>query len=585
MANNRHNPTVVGVMRRPVLAIVPISLALTTTAFALPPGAEQRGFRDGANHHLGDDSFVARVGRSPTLADSEQLRMRTHLQYVRELLAHRPPTRPELAARRAELLGYLDDYIAKGITPRNEALPWRSPVFIDADGNICAVGYLIERSAGRALAEQIARAHRYDFLEDIAAAMPEVRAWVEASGLTLDELASIQPGYEQPVVEDWIRWDVAKLPPPDGPYHDSVTTGAWRHRRMEGAWTRTDDGAVVGRGELHHGNGAWTSFYPDGSKMAEGPMVRNDPEGRWTLFHPSGNVAAEGRFTRGLRDGEWRFYHDTPRRTPIAIGSFSDGALVGEWRHYDAAGKLLARSTTTSSGDGFGQYLLHIVPARDGVVHEVDMIGGPDLNRLDAYADGSERLYVFQPARDDIYDADGNQLTSDGQTWFAAPCHWSAKRRRIAHAADVSSLHLLLSGFRHRRDEPACGAPVAVSAARARRIERLLAQQHLVRSVTPEFVRRLALGDELTAPDTGDSPRPDDGGEDARKLDDLPELLAANMVWYIEWPHIDRRFIQLFRTVPGYWRGRPNGQVLPESEREEHGDTADAGHAAAALPL
>jgi hypothetical protein len=72
--------------------------------------------------------------------------------------------------------------------------------------------------------------------------MPEVRAWVESSGLTLDELASIQPGYEQPVVEDWIRWDVAKVPSPDGAYRDAATTGAWRHRRMEGTWTRTDDG-------------------------------------------------------------------------------------------------------------------------------------------------------------------------------------------------------------------------------------------------------------------------------------------------------------------------------------------------------
>lgn len=57
-------------MRRPALALVPISLALTATALALPPGAAQRGFRDGANHHL-DDSFVAQVGRAPTSADSE----------------------------------------------------------------------------------------------------------------------------------------------------------------------------------------------------------------------------------------------------------------------------------------------------------------------------------------------------------------------------------------------------------------------------------------------------------------------------------------------------------------------------------
>src|SRR4051812_40122599 len=159
-----------------ILVVMLVLIAPATTVLALPPGAAKRGFRDGANHHLGDGSFVAEVGRSPTSADSEALRMRLHLRYVRDRLAQQPPTRPELAARRAELLGYLDDYIARGTTPRNEALPWRSPVFIDDGGNICAVGYLIERSVGRALAERIARGHRYDFLEDIAAALPEVRA-------------------------------------------------------------------------------------------------------------------------------------------------------------------------------------------------------------------------------------------------------------------------------------------------------------------------------------------------------------------------------------------------------------------------
>jgi hypothetical protein len=426
-------------MRRPGLALAPvlvlISLAPATTVLALPPGAAQRGFRDGANHHLGDDSFVAEVGRAPTSADSEALRMRTHLRYVRDRLAQRPPTRPELAARRAELLGYLDDYIAHGIAPRNDALPWRSPVFIDDGGNICAVGYLIERSVGRALAERIARAHRYDFLEDIAAALPEVRAWVESSG------------------------------------------------------------------------------------------------------------------------------------------------------HYDPAGKLLARSTTVSTHSGENQYLLHILPGSDGAVHEIDLIGGVAVSRLDAYVSGSERLYVFKDELDDIHDADGNLLTSYDHTWFTAPCHWSAKRRRIAHATDVSSLHELLFGFRHN-DEAECGAWAAMSPARSRRIDRMLAQQYVVRSVTPEFVRRLALGQALVGADPGAGAVADEiGPEDASAVADLPEVLAANMVWYVEWPHIDRRFLRLFRTIPGYWLGRPNGQDTPESEREKLEGIAAAPDAAAAPPL
>jgi hypothetical protein len=46
-----------------------------------------------------------------------------------------PATSPARAARRALLLGYLGDYIARGITPRNTYVSWQNPVFIDAEGS------------------------------------------------------------------------------------------------------------------------------------------------------------------------------------------------------------------------------------------------------------------------------------------------------------------------------------------------------------------------------------------------------------------------------------------------------------------
>src|SRR5687768_12900991 len=104
------------------------AICISTTAFAMPnPDPRFRSganhhvgdprFRSGANHHVGDDSFVARFDRAPTDRDTERVRMRVHLEHVRALLAARPATAPELAERRATLLGYLDDYIAKGVTP------------------------------------------------------------------------------------------------------------------------------------------------------------------------------------------------------------------------------------------------------------------------------------------------------------------------------------------------------------------------------------------------------------------------------------------------------------------------------------
>ena len=46
----------------------------TTPAAALPPTEEGRGFVEGANHHLGDVSFVAAFGHAPGHA-AEALRM------------------------------------------------------------------------------------------------------------------------------------------------------------------------------------------------------------------------------------------------------------------------------------------------------------------------------------------------------------------------------------------------------------------------------------------------------------------------------------------------------------------------------
>ncbi|HEY5938534.1 MAG TPA: hypothetical protein VIU61_27975, partial [Kofleriaceae bacterium] len=330
-------------MRIVYASLVVVSAA--STAVALP--APDTRYRPGANHHLGDDSFVAAQGRAPRASDSEKTRMKLHLAHVRKLLAERPATKPELEARRTELLGYLDDYIAKGITPANTHLPWRSPVFIDDAGAICAVGYLIERSVGRALPERIAREQRYEFLEDIAANMPEVSAWIASSGLTLEELASIQPAYSEPEARTWVTWNLREHPRIDGAYDENGMTGTFRNNVMEGAWTMTNkDGVVVGKGTMKHGAGPWTSFHPDGkAKLAEGRYADNRAHGAWKFFHASGNLAAEGRFVAGRRDGAWRFFHDTPRKTPIAIGKFGRGGSVrGTWQHFDATGAIIAVS-------------------------------------------------------------------------------------------------------------------------------------------------------------------------------------------------------------------------------------------------
>ena len=97
------------------------------------------------------------------------------------------------------MLDLLHEYRKAGSIRQLRSPGGRRPCFIDRDGNICAVGYLVEQSAGRELAEQINAKYQYDYIRDMD--LPELADWVAGSGLSLEEVAMIQPtyGYYPPV--------------------------------------------------------------------------------------------------------------------------------------------------------------------------------------------------------------------------------------------------------------------------------------------------------------------------------------------------------------------------------------------------
>lgn len=152
------------------------------------------------NSVLSDQSFVRRYGSLPTAASSEQDRISTHLEYVETLLRKRECSQlpPQQQQQRTFLLQKLREYRIAGKFPRNEKYAHeRRPCFIDGHGIICAVGYLVEQSARRELAEKINVQHQYDHIQDMA--LPELDRWIQASGLTKEECAMIQPTYSYPV--------------------------------------------------------------------------------------------------------------------------------------------------------------------------------------------------------------------------------------------------------------------------------------------------------------------------------------------------------------------------------------------------
>ena len=148
------------------------------------------------NGVLGDESFVATFGRRPGPGDSEDLRIRTHLAFVEQLLRERSVDHlsDEQRTARTRNLDRLHDYWTTGVFPRNTVVPGhRNPVFVDEAGRICAVGYLFEQDMGREAAERINARHRTATVFEIDD--PVLGKWLATSGLTLEEAAMIQPAY------------------------------------------------------------------------------------------------------------------------------------------------------------------------------------------------------------------------------------------------------------------------------------------------------------------------------------------------------------------------------------------------------
>jgi hypothetical protein len=548
-------------MRSSKVLLASLTMVSAMTAFpaqGLPP-AERRHFRSGANHILGDDGVIFEEGTNiPLEKISEERRTHDHLLYVHALLAARPATRPELESRRAELLGYLADYIAKGVTPRNEHVPWSSPVFIDDEKEICAVGYLIERTEGRAFAETISRSHRYDFLEDIAAAMPSVADWVASSGFSLAELASIQPNYVPATYH--FQLESITATGVDGPCEQGGMKGELRSGHLEGHWTRTsEEGVLLGEGDFHRGAGHWVSSYASGTKLAEGEFENDVPHGQWRLYHPSGNLAAKGAFRRGIREGAWTFFDDSSQRIKLAAGSFKAGDPSGTWAHFSASGSVLAVSserslhpcTPTDCREGYRTdygpaHMLEIVPGRDGVRHQIKLGGSFDGYRVDMLKspDGF-RLYfgwTFEAPR--VFDETGHELLEDDDGhWTTRDCSWSAAVKLAARIGDLEHVEL--------GDPDDCSPATPMSDDRASRAEALLQSNVAIRAATPAFIDAMVMdGRSSGDADPIDCRKWQNAGVIECAHSDLAKVLAWSMVREAMWPHVDNGFFAMSRTLP-----------------------------------
>lgn len=155
------------------------------------------------NAVIGDESYMNMYGVRPTEKVPDHVRIKTHLQYVERILRNRSVDHlsEEQQRNRFNHLNRLKKYYQAGEFPHNDGHPdARRSTFISQDGNICAVGYLIEKSLGREIVEKINQEYKYAYIQDIDHQI--FHEWVKSSGFTIRELAMIQPAYGPKIVEE-----------------------------------------------------------------------------------------------------------------------------------------------------------------------------------------------------------------------------------------------------------------------------------------------------------------------------------------------------------------------------------------------
>lgn len=163
---------------------------------------------DTVNAVLGDISYTNTFGVEPDESTSEEVRIKTHLEFVIDLLKKEDTSDLSTSQieNRWELIALLEDYKEAGVFPKNRHFETRRPVFIDEDGTLCAVGYLIAQTEGLEAAEEINRHHKFDYIKDIEPKL--IDDWLTANGLTKNEAAMIQPMYGEVYTETIVQNEV-----------------------------------------------------------------------------------------------------------------------------------------------------------------------------------------------------------------------------------------------------------------------------------------------------------------------------------------------------------------------------------------
>ena len=181
---------------KPVLLALVVGAALL--AVPAPSSSPPPSSAAPINSITGDASYLLAFGHAPDARVPDDVRIATHLRWILGRLRAAPVAHLTASERtaRARNLDRLARYVREGRFPRNPStVHVRTPNFLDAEGRICAVGYLLSADLGAGAAAAIRDRFQFARIGAIAQASELLASWQRSSGLSVRELASIQPEY------------------------------------------------------------------------------------------------------------------------------------------------------------------------------------------------------------------------------------------------------------------------------------------------------------------------------------------------------------------------------------------------------
>jgi hypothetical protein len=127
----------------------------------------------------------------------EGSRLRAHFDSVLHELRSADVSRLSSSQRtsRATLIARLEGYAAAGSFPHNHVVADQYvPVFRDEHGTMCAMAFLIASTGRTDIVDDVAREKNLAYIPQLAGDARLI-AWLDSTGLTVDEAARIQPMY------------------------------------------------------------------------------------------------------------------------------------------------------------------------------------------------------------------------------------------------------------------------------------------------------------------------------------------------------------------------------------------------------